>query len=69
MPNGKICFTVINEDGNESSKEVTDGTKVSTVIGKGKACILNGREVRAGRDPELREGDRIIIVRRSYKNG
>lgn len=69
MPNGTISFTLIDEDGQEAVKTCPDGTKSSKYVGKGKACILQGREVRAGRDPELREGDRLIIVRRSYKNG
>ena len=71
MPNGNnsISITLINTDGGESTKTVKDGTKVSEVIPKGCAAILNGNEVRSGRDPELRGNDRVIIVRRAYKNG
>lgn len=71
MPNGngRISLTIVNADGGESTKTVKDGTKVSEVIPKGCAAILNGNEVRPGRDPELRAEDRVIIVRRAYKNG
>lgn len=71
MPNGnnQISVVIIDPDGTESNKNVKDGTKVSEVVGKGMAAILNGNEVRAGRDPELRGGDRVIVLRRAYKNG
>ena len=69
MPNGNISVTIVDPDGNEKVKTVKDGTKLSEVVGKGKAAILNGNEVRSDRDPELRGNDRVIVLRRAYKNG
>jgi hypothetical protein len=71
MPNGNgtISITLINEDGRETVKSISDGTKVSQVVGKDKIALLNGLEQKAGRDRELRPNDRVQVLRRSYKNG
>lgn len=71
MPNGNGGFsiTLIDADGHQSNKVVSDGTKVSEVAGKDVVVILNNQEQRPDRDRELRAGDVVQILRRSYKNG
>ena len=65
-----ISITLIDRDGNESTKALDDGAKLSSVVDLSRdAVLLEGQPVESGRDPELRDGDEIEVVRKSHKAG
>ncbi len=61
--------TIIRADGTEATREVPEGSRVSDVLDtQGQSILLNDSEVR-GRDPELRDGDTVEVVRSKQKGG
>ena len=65
-----IKVTVLDRDGNESTRTVDEAAKLSTIVDLSRdAVILNDVSVPSGRDPELRDGDEIEYIRKSHKAG
>lgn len=75
--NGKVKVTLIDLDEQEHTKTVTGGTKASSLIPNDCTALLypagdEGSVFKVDtkvRDPELREGDTIELVRKSGKAG
>lgn len=69
----QIRVKITDRSGNETTKCIDEGTKLSTVVGSNLNGVLlvgtDGIARSVTRDVELRDGDAIELVAPSGKNG
>ncbi len=68
MANGKkITITFVNSDRVETTRDVKEGDRISSLVPSNQTAILNGLE--SHRDAELRANDRVEAIPKSVKAG